>query len=134
MSAHEDIGNSIHSFIGEMVEKANPSSRDEMMALRNHFYAAFEEAFSGLLKDGEPESDMDRIAANSVILELVDAKTGQFYRRPVELRYEENDNGIVLTGEDMTGRSCSIVFLSDAYLKKLVDISGQGPNEHRCES
>jgi len=134
MSAYEDIGTSINSFIGEMLQKANPSTREEMMALRNHFYAAFEEAFSDLLKEGEPESDIDQIVANSVILELVDAETGQFCRRPVELRYEENDNGIVLTGEDMTGRSSSIVFLSEAYLKKLVDISGQGPNEHRCES
>ncbi|MGI5908672.1 MAG: hypothetical protein ACOX8O_08670 [Christensenellales bacterium] len=134
MSVYEDVGARIESFIRELVQKADPSSRDEVMALRNCFYAALEGVFSNLLEDKEPESGVDQIVANNVVMELVDSATGQLYRRHLQLGYEENDNGIVLTGEDMTGRSSSIVFLSDAYLKKLVDISGQGPDEHHCDS
>lgn len=134
MSAFVDVGEVFQTFIHDVVQKTNPSSPDQMMALRNRFYAAMEEYFLHALSDMQPESDTGQITSDNVVIELVDAKTGQLYRRPVELRYEENVNGIVLTGEDMCSRPSSIVFLSDAYLKKLADISGQGPNEHQCES
>lgn len=127
-----DAGQAFHAFIEEVIQKAGPTTAQEVMAVRNQLYSALEQYFVRMLSGMQPESDTDQIAADNVIIELLDARTGQLYRRPVELRYEENDNGIVLTGEDMSGRSASIVFLSDAYLKKLVDISGQGPDENEC--
>lgn len=133
MSAFADVGQAFQTFIHDMVCKVNPSAQEEVMGLRNQLYAAMEEYFTQMLSDMQ-QSDAEHIASNNVIIELVDSRTGQLYRRPVELRFEENENGIVLTGEDMSSRSSSIVYLSDAYMKKLTDISGKGPNEHKCDA
>jgi hypothetical protein len=134
MSTVADVGQAFQTFIHDVVRKTNPSSQGEMMALRNQIYAALEEYFLHMLSGMQPQTQTDQITSDNVIIELVDSRTGQLYRRPVELRFEENDNGIVLTGEDMSCHTSSIVFLSDAYMKKLTDISGKGPNEHQCES
>jgi len=127
-----DAGKAFSDFWNELLEKAGPSSLNEAIALRNHMLIEMEAAF-GALFERFSESAPSHIAADSVVMELVDRASGQLIRRPVELSYEENENGIVLTGEDMTGRPSSIVFLSDTYVKKLVDISGGGADTHKCE-
>jgi len=127
-----DAGKAFSDFWNEILEKAGPSSLNEAIALRNHMLIEMEAAF-GALFERYGASAPSHVAVDSVVMELVDRASGQLIRRPVELRYEENENGIVLTGEDMTGRPSSIVFLSDTYLKKLVDISGGGADTHKCK-
>jgi hypothetical protein len=74
----------------------------------------------------------DHIAAANAVLEVVDASSLRLYRRYLELEYEENDNGIRLTGEDLAGKSVGIVFLSETALKKMKDLRGSGADSPRC--
>lgn len=75
----------------------------------------------------------DHIQSDSVTIEVTDSKTGKRFRRTLPLSYKETDNGIVLTGEDLSGKSTEIVFLSDTALLKMRDLTGRGRNKPRCE-
>lgn len=73
-----------------------------------------------------------QITAPNAVVEVVDAETGRLYRRYLELAYEENDNGLRLSGEDMAANCVQIVFLSEAALAKMNDLRGNGPDAPRC--
>jgi hypothetical protein len=75
----------------------------------------------------------DHIAAPNAVLEVVDAGSLLLYRRYLELEYDENDNGIRLTGEDLTGKTVGIVFLSETALKKMNDLRGAGADSPPCK-
>lgn len=74
----------------------------------------------------------DCIEADKVTIEVVDKNTGRSFRREVPLHYMENHNGIRLSGEDASGESVQIAFLSDTALDKMKDLLGQGPDESQC--
>ncbi len=127
-----DAGQAVREFLEDLVLQAAPSTPAEAMALRNGVLVEAEAVFTALL-DSLAQADAPCcIAAGEVVVELVDRATGRLFRRPLELSYEENENGIVLCGEDMGGQPASIVYLSDSYLQRLADISGQGPEEDHC--
>ena len=71
----------------------------------------------------------DYLSAPNAVVEITDTKTGNLYRRYLELEYQENDNGIRLLGEDMSGQQAQIVFLSSTALHKMHDLRGKGPDE-----
>ena len=73
------------------------------------------------------------ITAPNAVVEVVDAASGRLYRRYLELEYEENDNGLRLSGEDMASHPVQIVFLSEAALAKMNDLRGKGPEAPRCK-
>lgn len=77
--------------------------------------------------------EIDRIQADEVTLEVVDAASGKLFRRKVPLSYVENDNGILLGGEDSSGAPSQIAFLSSAAMDKLRDLTGKGPDAPRCD-
>ncbi|HWR39985.1 MAG TPA: hypothetical protein VN611_10835 [Patescibacteria group bacterium] len=79
-----------------------------------------------------PAAEPDRIEAKQVTLEIVDEMTGQRFRRQLPLHYLENDNGVVLTGEDYQGTPAQIHFLSEAAVAKLRELMGRGPDAPRC--
>lgn len=133
MDGNMDVGKAVREFVDNLAAEAGPSTLREAIALRNSLLIEAEAVFTQMFDRFSPQDGPCRIAADYVVIELVDGLTGRLYRRPVELRYEENENGIVLTGEDMTGQPSSIVYLSDAYLQKLADISGKGEEAHKCE-
>lgn len=74
----------------------------------------------------------EQIEAQSVIIEVIDQKTGMLYRRNLQLSYLETDNGIILSGESSDGKPSTIAFLSDTALKKINDLTGKGPDAPRC--
>ncbi len=79
------------------------------------------------------ESDfIDRIEADSVVVEVTDKNTGKIFRRSLPIKYLETDNGLVLYGETTEGRPTHIAFLSDAAVTRMNDILGKGPDAHRC--
>lgn len=80
----------------------------------------------------EEAPETDRISAPNAVVEVIDQRNGVLYRRYLELAYEENDNGIRLVGEDMTGREVQVVYLSESALKKMHDLRGSGPDKPRC--
>lgn len=79
-------------------------------------------------KNNHLPSEQAGIRAGSVTLEVVDSRTGGTFKRTLPLEYAESANGIVLTGEDMSGKTVSIVFLSDAAALRLDDLTGKGPD------
>ena len=127
-----DAGRVIREFLADLHATARPSTLEEAMALRNSLLIEAEAAFTTLLDGLAPEEGPNHIRASEAVIEVVDADTGRLYRRRVDLSYTENENGIILAGEDMCGQPASIVYLSSSYLQKLVDISGQGPEEGHC--
>lgn len=76
----------------------------------------------------------DQISAQNVVVEVRDEKTGQLYRRYLELLYDENHNGLRLTGENMSGTESQIAFLSDHAISKLAELRGDGPEGPQCHN
>ena len=79
-------------------------------------------------KQIEQEILPEKIEAEVVTLEVTDVKTGKVYKREVPLFYKENDNGIILSGEDSKGQKSEIVFLSDVAIEKMMNFMGKGPD------
>ncbi len=74
----------------------------------------------------------EQIAAPNAVIEVIDGGSGHLYRRYLELNYEENDNGLRLQGETMSGDATEIVFLSETAIRKIADLRGLGRNAPRC--
>lgn len=132
MKAKMDMGRAIHECLEALVTEADPTTLAEAMALRNSILIEAEATFATLFERLDQSVAPCHISAREVVVELVDGASGRLFRRPLELQYEESENGIVLSGEDMRGQPVSIVYLSDSYLQRLVDISGQGPEKGHC--
>lgn len=75
----------------------------------------------------------DHICSDQIMLHVQDRETGHVYCRSLPLDYEENNNGILLTGEDLDAQEVHISFLSDTALRKINDLLGQGPDSSPCE-
>lgn len=111
--------------LAERILQESEGTRQQAIHLRQLF-----DDLTGLV--GEP-ADMDQIEAPNAVLEVVDDATGRLVRRYLELGYEENDNGIRLTGEDLKGQEVHVVFLSNQALEKIHDLQGLGRDEPRCD-
>lgn len=72
------------------------------------------------------------LSAHTVTIEVKDEIHKRIYRRTLPLDYEENDNGILLSGEDAEGNPASISFLSDSAAEKIMALTGKGWNNPRC--
>lgn len=81
--------------------------------------------------NGQSDS-IDKIEADSIIVEVIDKHTGEMFRRTLPVIYLETDNGIILSGETMDGSPSQISFLSEAALTKIHDLLGKGPDSPRC--
>lgn len=74
------------------------------------------------------------IEANSITVEIVDKESGRTFRRDLPIKYLETDNGIILSGETLSGVPCEIALLSDTAVARVVDVTGRGPDSHRCDN
>ena len=72
------------------------------------------------------------IEANTVWLEVTDRVSGRTYRRQLPLHYRENAVGIILSGETLEGQPAQLAFLAADATGKIRDVTGQGPDSHRC--
>lgn len=77
--------------------------------------------------------DVAVLAAPNAVVEIIDRESGLLYRRYLELGFEETGNGLRLMGDDIGGKPVQIVYLSNAALEKLHDLSGRGPDTPRCD-
>jgi hypothetical protein len=89
--------------------------------------------FDGLCEKLSKDLSVDYISAPNLVVEVLDAESGRLFRRYLELEFEENDNGIRLTGENMAGETAQLVFLSETALKKMRDLRGYGRDTPRCK-
>jgi hypothetical protein len=105
----------------------------EKLRGRKDAAALLRRLFDGLSEKLLENTATDHITAANAVLEVLDDDTGRLYRRYLELGYEENDNGIRITGENMAGEETGIVFLSETALKKMGDLRGAGADTPRCK-
>ncbi|MDT8900692.1 hypothetical protein [Anaeroselena agilis] len=74
------------------------------------------------------------IEADSITVEVVDKQSGRTFRRNLPVKYIETDNGVILAGETLAGAPCEIALLSDAAVARMIDVTGRGPDSHRCDN
>ncbi len=74
----------------------------------------------------------DKIETNSVVVEIIDQNTGNFFRRTLPIEYMETANGIRLSGETSDGNPTQLVFYSETAMAKINEFFGNGPNTPRC--
>lgn len=111
--------------LAECIRQASSNPAEQAIRLR--------EIFDELTEQLLPAGDVDQIEAPNAVLEVMDEVSGRLVRRYLELEYQENDNGIRLSGEDLTGHDVRIVFLSNQALEKIHDLQGQGRDDPRCD-
>jgi len=80
----------------------------------------------------EESAILDKIEADTVIVEVIDNHTGKIFRRKLPIQYIETDNGIRLFGETIDGTPSQIAFYSDTAITKITDLLGMGSNVPRC--
>lgn len=86
-----------------------------------------------MLQHNQYAEPTDHIAADQVLLHVKDQKTGHVYCRTLPLDYEENNNGIILTGETLDSEQTQIAFLSNTALDKIQELLGQGADSSPCD-
>ena len=106
------------------------SNETEMIPL----HAAMWDVLSSVLAEREAEqAPLSRISSDNVRLVVTDETTGRVFMRHLPLEYSESSNGIVLTGETFSAQPTKIVFLTEFALGKLLELQGQGQDEHVCD-
>jgi hypothetical protein len=100
---------------------------------RSDSSAILRRLFDRLTEKTREGSEVSSITAPNAVIEVIDERSGKLYRRYLELGYEENDNGIRLSGENIAGEEVHIAFLSDTALLKMNQLRGGGPNESPCK-
>jgi hypothetical protein len=79
------------------------------------------------------EEALNKIEAESVVIEVIDQDTGKVFRRTLPIKYLENSNGLILSGETLEGNPSQIAFLSETAFNKINDLRGKGPDSPRCK-
>ncbi len=123
----------------KLIKKYNIKSYDQLVSLWTDFQEIHIDAADSVLQKqsekfrGDNQTqNIEKIKAQSVIVEVSDQETGKLFRRNLPLNYLETDNGIILSGETSDGNPSDIVFLSDTALEKINDLTGNGPDSPRC--
>lgn len=100
-----------------------------------HLHEQIQAAITALmeLRYQKVEKRPDHLSARQAIIEFKDSSQNRIYRRLLPLDYEENDNGIILKGEDLNGNSSSIAFLSSTAVEKIMALTGKGWENPRCD-
>ncbi len=81
----------------------------------------------------EEISIINKIEAESITIEVIDQNSGILFRRNLPINYQENDNGLILSGETMEGKPSQIAFLSETAVNKINDLTGKGLVAPRCD-
>ena len=134
----------IRTFYAETFEKLikgqnNIQNYDDLIACWHKLHNAYLATTATMLQRWAEEyhvektNSLDKIEANSVVVEVVDEHTGKLFRRNLPLNYLENSNGVILSGETPEGKPSQIVFLSESAINKINDLMGKGPNSPQCK-
>jgi len=81
----------------------------------------------------QQEAEVSRIEADMIVIEITDKHTGMLFKRALPVHYLETANGVVLSGENLEGRSVQIALYSEDALTRLQDLFGKGPDAPRCD-
>lgn len=76
----------------------------------------------------------NKITADEIKVEVVDKDTGKTYVRKLPVNYLETSNVLRLSAEDAQGKPSSLVFYTEQGILGLRDMTGGGPDTHRCDN
>jgi hypothetical protein len=108
------------------IKENNISSSSEISDLMRNIFDNIQENVTGSV-------EINQIEAPNIVAEVIDEKTGQLFRRYLEVKYNENSNGLMITGENINGEKTEIVFLSEAAISRISELKGMGENNPPCE-
>jgi DNA-binding transcriptional regulator YiaG len=132
------------TFCNDMLKQLadnHTESYGELLALQQELHTIYLDTTTKHLKqwaqkygsDTPDESNLlDKIEADSVVVEIIDSSTGKVFRRSLPIKYLETANGLLLAGETMEGTPSQIAFLSETAITKINDLLGKGPDAPRC--
>lgn len=125
--------------LNELFQSYGIKSYKKLITLWIDFHSAHVEAADSVLQKyselfiDDKNSEIEKIEAQSIIVEIIDQKTGKLFRRNLPIKYIETDNGVILSGETSEGKSTNITLLSDTALARIRDLTGKGPDKPRCD-
>lgn len=109
---------------------SNDETNGDLINLRSYVIDYIIDYFNNKLTPNN--TPIDFISCDEITVEVKDKATNRIFRRNLDISYLENSNGLKLMGENLKGKPSEIVFLSDAAVNKIIDITGQGPNQSKC--
>ena len=114
----------------KLISTSNAKTNEELIILRDYAINYISDYFNNNLAPNN--APLDFISCDEVTVEVKDKTTNRIFRRNLDISYIENSNGLKLMGENLKGEPSEIVFLSDTAMNKIIDVTGQGPNQSRC--
>ena len=78
------------------------------------------------------DAEISQITSPNIVAEVIDEKTGLLFRRYLEIEYNENSNGLMISGENIKGEKSEIVFLSETAVSRMSELKGSGSDNPHC--
>ena len=78
------------------------------------------------------DAEISQIISPNIVAEVIDEKTGLLFRRYLEIEYNENSNGLMISGENIKGEKSEIVFLSETAVSRISELKGSGSDNPHC--
>ena len=78
------------------------------------------------------DAEISQIISPNIVAEVIDEKTGLLFRRYLEIEYNENYNGLMISGENIKGEKSEIVFLSETAVSRISELKGSGSDNPHC--
>ncbi|NLT58286.1 MAG: hypothetical protein GXX99_04910 [Clostridiales bacterium] len=118
-------------WVGALVSAFLHRAAEEGLA-GDAFSQAARALFDGIC-DGAGGPDSVALEADNAVLEVIDRRSGRLVRRYLELGYQETANGILLSGESLSGQPAQLVYLSETAIGKIHELRGAGEDGPRCD-
>ena len=109
------------------IEENNISSSHEVSDLMRKL-------FNNIQESTVSSANINQITSPNIVTEIIDEKTGLLFRRYLEIEYNENSNGLVISGENINGDKAEIAFLSETAISRISELKGSGANEPLCDT
>lgn len=78
------------------------------------------------------EEELFEISADSVVVEVVDKRTGRTFRRALPVDFSETANLLRLRGENLDGSMSELVFYTARGIERIRDLTGRGADHDGC--
>ena len=120
-----DVTEILAGQFSEYIKENNITSAAEISALMRKLFDKIHESMTA-------NAEINQITAPNIVAEVIDEKTGLLFRRYLEIEYNENSNGLMISGENIKGEKSEIVFLSETAVSRISELKGSGTNNPPC--
>ena len=120
-----DIAEILAGQFSDYIKENGIVSAAEVSALMRKL---FDKIHESMINDAE----ISQITSPNIVAEVIDEKTGLLFRRYLEIEYNENSNGLMISGENIKGEKSEIVFLSETAVSRISELKGNGSDNPHC--